>query len=205
MSISNQPDFKGSAWENFATSKAWKLLSAKGTKTVYAKFKNSTSNESSLYSDTIVLTAGGQNDGDTSGRDLGANTVNLPNGSIIQCKDSLDANAVYDVKIVGGKTYLRHITASAFTFNKNLKWKNLIQVGSCSGYIKSDWIRVNTGKNGVAKPTDRVYDVNGDLVKHWLDMTKEQFYKKGGSEGAVFDISNGELNSYSTGSRVVIQ
>lgn len=205
MSISNRPDFKDAIWENFATSKAWKLMSGEGTKTVYAKFKNSSSNESSWYSNTIVLVVAGQNEGDANGKVLGATTVKLTSGSIIQCKDASDANAVYEVKIAGGKTYLRHITASAFKFNKNLKWNNLIQAGSCSGYIKSDWIRVNTGKNGVAKPTDKVYDVNGDLVKHWLDMTTEQFYKKGGSEASVFDISNGELNSYLTGSRVVIQ
>jgi uncharacterized repeat protein (TIGR02543 family) len=43
--------------ETYTTSKAWTLTSGDGTKTVYAKFKDTIGNWSSAYSDTIVLDA----------------------------------------------------------------------------------------------------------------------------------------------------
>jgi YD repeat-containing protein len=44
-----------SAPETFATTKAWTLTSGDGTKTVYAKFKDTPGNWSSAYSNTILL------------------------------------------------------------------------------------------------------------------------------------------------------
>jgi hypothetical protein len=55
MLISNESDFSGAAWEDFATSKSWTLSAGDGVKTVYAKYRSSTNNLSSSYSDTIIL------------------------------------------------------------------------------------------------------------------------------------------------------
>lgn len=57
MQVSNSSDFSGASWESYATSKSWTLASSTtdGTKTVYVKFKDSVGNESSTYSDTIIL------------------------------------------------------------------------------------------------------------------------------------------------------
>ena len=55
MIIGNDPNFIGSSWETFATSKIWTLPSGDGLKTVYAKFKDSGNNLSQTASDTITL------------------------------------------------------------------------------------------------------------------------------------------------------
>jgi len=57
MMISNDSAFTGGTWETYATSKSWTLSSGEGTKTVYAKFKDSASNASTAVSDTITYSA----------------------------------------------------------------------------------------------------------------------------------------------------
>lgn len=44
-----------SAWESYAATKAWTLTAGDGLKTVYAKLKDAAGNESSPFSDTIIL------------------------------------------------------------------------------------------------------------------------------------------------------
>lgn len=56
MVIGNDPNFIGSSWETFATSKTWTLTSGDGVKTVYTKFKDSAGNLSQTASDTITRT-----------------------------------------------------------------------------------------------------------------------------------------------------
>lgn len=55
MMIANDSGFSGGAWETYATSKSWTLASGDGTQTVYVKFKDSSGNTGSTYSDTIIL------------------------------------------------------------------------------------------------------------------------------------------------------
>ncbi len=55
MKISNLADLSDASYEAFASTKSWTLLSGDSTKTVYVQFKDSTSNESGAYTDTIVL------------------------------------------------------------------------------------------------------------------------------------------------------
>lgn len=55
MMISNDSGFSGASWETYATSKSWTLASGDGTQTVYVKFKDSSGNTGSTYSDTIIL------------------------------------------------------------------------------------------------------------------------------------------------------
>lgn len=56
MMVSNDSGFSGASWETYATSKAWTLSAGTGTKTVYIKFKDSSSNTSGAYNDTILYT-----------------------------------------------------------------------------------------------------------------------------------------------------
>lgn len=56
MMVSNDSGFSGASWEAYATSKAWTLSAGTGTKTVYIKFKDSASNTSGAYNDTILYT-----------------------------------------------------------------------------------------------------------------------------------------------------
>jgi hypothetical protein len=131
-------------------------------------------------------------------------SINLPSGiidgDIIQCKNSSNPFAVYIVKIVGDKIYIRHIVSlQIFNYYKHLKWDNLKQVDSLTPYSLSGWIRYNTGANGLPKPTDKVYEINGDQSKHWINMTAQQFLSHGGLDEAIYTVNQGELNLYKTG------
>lgn len=55
MIIANATDFSGEAWEPYTTSRIWTLAGGDGIKTVYIKFKDTVGNESTAYSDTIIL------------------------------------------------------------------------------------------------------------------------------------------------------
>ncbi|MFA7169668.1 MAG: immunoglobulin-like domain-containing protein [Candidatus Paceibacterota bacterium] len=204
MAISNRSDFVDSSWEKYATSKEWKLTDGNGTKTVYAKFKNSNGTESSIYSDDIILEENESGSSEEGGQVLGVSSVKVVSGDIISCQNSSDPNAVYVVRIVGDQKSIRHLTANALKYYSHFNWNNLKQVETLENYRISNWIRVNTGPAEIAKDADRVYEVNDDGIKHWLNMTKEQFYGRGGSEGAVFNVNYKELESYATGENIVI-
>ncbi len=133
----------------------------------------------------------------------GETSVNVIDGDIIQCKDSHDPFAVYIVKIVNGRRYIRHIVSlEIFNFYSHLKWENLIQVDDLKEYTLSGWVRVNTGANGTAGPDDKVWEINGDQTRHHIDMTAEEFLLHGGSEDAIYNINQGELNLYKVGPAV---
>jgi hypothetical protein len=141
--------------------------------------------------------------GDGDGSVKGETSVNVIDGDIIQCANSANPFAVYIVKIVNGKRYIRHIVSlDIFNFYSHLRWENLIQVSSLDGYDLSGWVRVNTGANGTAGPNDKVWEINGDQTRHWIDMTAEEFLLHGGSEDAIYSINAGELNLYKIGAAV---
>lgn len=151
----------------------------------------------------------------TSGAETGSNSKTpyvkgvsiseIAEGDIIQCKTCADPFAVYIVKIVGSVKYIRHIVnVEIFNHYRHLKWENLKQVNSLGDYLMSGWVRVNTGPNGSAKPADKVYEINGDQTKHWINMTAEQFLLHGGSEPAIYNINDGELNLYAAGPDVIM-
>lgn len=132
--------------------------------------------------------------------------VNVIDGDIIQCKNSVDPFAVYIVKVVNGKKFIRHIVSlQIFNHYKHLKWENLIQVESLDGFLLSGWVRVNTGANGAAGGGDRVWEINGDQTKHWIDMTAAEFLLHGGSDEAIYSINPGELGLYKEGAAVKLK
>ena len=204
MALSNLATFADSSWEIFKEGVEWTLTEGNGERTVYAKFKNNCGTESAVYTDTITLGANTNGGDDSSGDVLGDNTIGIYDGDLIQCKSSANPNAVYIVKIVGNQRFIRQIKSDFFKYYKHLSWADVLQVGSLDEFVTSRWVRVNTGTSGTAKATDRVYEINGDWTKHWLNMSKEQFYGKGGSEAEIFSINNGELGSYLTGNNVSI-
>lgn len=55
MKISNQADLAGANWETYVTSKKWTLPNDDGLKTVYVKFRNAGLEESTIFSDSIIL------------------------------------------------------------------------------------------------------------------------------------------------------
>jgi hypothetical protein len=129
--------------------------------------------------------------------------ADIKDGDIIQCTYSDNPFAVYIVKEVGDKKYIRHIVnLNIFNHYKHLQWGNLKQVDSLAGFSLSGWVRVNTGPNGTAGPNDRVYEINGDQTKHWINMTAQQFLTHGGSEESIYSINQGESDLYITGASV---
>lgn len=199
MAISNDPDFADSAWETFADGKDWLLSSGNGTKTVYIKFKNSVGTSSQIFSDEIELAEEGV---DENGVVLGDSTIGVYDGDLIRCPSSSQPHAVYVVKISGNLRFIRQVKSDFFKFYEDYDWDDVKDVDSLDGYIVSRWVRINTDVNGTAKPTDKVWEVNGDWTRHWLNMTTEEFYALGGSEAAIFSINYGELNSYPIGAEV---
>ena len=130
--------------------------------------------------------------------------ITVVDGDIIQCASSSNPFAVYIVKIVGDTKYIRHIVSlEIFNYYGHLKWENLKQVDSLDEYSLSGWVRHNTGPNGTAGPTDKVYEINGDQTKHWINMTAEDFLSHGGSEPAIYSVNQGELDLYATGADVM--
>jgi len=131
-------------------------------------------------------------------------TSEIMDGDIIQCQTCSDPFAVYIVKVVGSAKYIRHIVSiEIFNHYSHLKWENLKQVSSLGEYSLSGWARYNTGANNTAAPTDKVYEINGDQTKHWINMTAEQFLSHGGSEPAIYTVNQGELNLYAAGPDVM--
>lgn len=53
MIISEDANFSGSAWETFISNRSWTLSSATGTKTIYARYRNSYGGLSNIVSDSI--------------------------------------------------------------------------------------------------------------------------------------------------------
>ena len=134
----------------------------------------------------------------------GVSDVTVLDGDIIQCASSSNPFAVYIVKIVGDTKYIRHIVSlEIFNYYGHLQWENLKQVDSLDEYSLSGWVRHNTGPNGTAGPTDKVYEINGDQTKHWINMTAEDFLSHGGSEPAIYSVNQGELDLYVTGADVM--
>ncbi|MBU4116106.1 carboxypeptidase-like regulatory domain-containing protein, partial [Patescibacteria group bacterium] len=130
--------------------------------------------------------------------------ADIIDGDIIQCQTCSDPFAVYIVKVVGGTKYIRHIVSlEIFNHYGHLDWNNLKQVSSLNNYSLSGWVRYNTGANGTAGPNDKVYEINGDQTKHWVNMTAEQFLTHGGSDPAIYTVNQGELSLYSTGADVM--
>jgi len=125
-------------------------------------------------------------------------------GDIIQCQSLDNPFAVYIVKVVGDTKYIRHIVSlEIFNYYSHLKWENLKQVDSLDTYSLSGWARVNTGPDGASGPNDKVYEINSDQSKHWINMTAEDFLTHGGSDEAIYTVNQGELNLYTTGPDVM--
>ena len=212
MAISNSSDFSIVSWEVYTTSKEWTLMDGDGIKTVYAKFKDLSGDVSSIVSDTIALSVSSETatEETTDETTSSGETIQITpysqvlDGDIIQCQSSSNPFAVYIVKTVGDKKYIRHIVSlEIFNYYEHLKWENLKQVDSLNNYSLSGWVRHNTGENGTASPADRVYEINGDQSKHWINMTAEDFLSHGGSDAAIYSVNQGELNLYTTGPDVM--
>ena len=116
---------------------------------------------------------------------------NYTDGSLIRARGD------YKVYIING-SYKRWIqSAEIFNHYGHLNWEDIIEVTSeeLSNYRESWLIRADGDK--------RVYEVNADGTKHWLNMTAEQFSITGRLWGMVYVINSFERDMYRTGANVM--
>ena len=78
-----------------------------------------------------------------------------------------------------------------------MNWSKIIEVTSEERdfYKDSAWFR--------AANDAKVYEVNSDKTKHWLNMAVEEFVASGRGWDGVFIINNQERDFYRTGADVL--
>ncbi|MFH1551702.1 MAG: IPT/TIG domain-containing protein [bacterium] len=111
----------------------------------------------------------------------------------------LRAKGDYKVYIIKGN-YKRWIQSSEI-FNQygHLRWEDVIDVApiELSQYTESWLIRADSDK--------KVYELNADGTKHWLNMTAEEFAISGRLWDMVYIINSFERDFYITGSNVMFK
>jgi len=116
-----------------------------------------------------------------------------PEGSLIR------ASGDYKVYII--KNNYRRWIQSAEIFNAygHLRWQDIIEVSpdELNNYQEAWLIRADGDR--------RVYEVNADGTKHWLNMTAEEFTISGRLWEMVYIINNFERNFYITGAEVMFE
>lgn len=144
-------------------------------------FLESSSGEGTVLADAFTyLTAGGE-------------VGSLSDGSLVR------AVGDYRVYIIKGN-YKRWIqSAEIFDHYGHLKWEDIIEVSpeELAQYQDAWLIR--------AANDFRVYEVNGDGTKHWLNMTAEEFTASGRLWDMVYIVNSFERDFYQTGADILFQ
>ncbi len=116
--------------------------------------------------------------------------VEYPDGSLLRARDG------YKVYVVKGD-YKRWIqTAEIFNYYRHLKWEDIIEVdqGLLDRYFESWLVR--------ADGDDKVYELNADGTKHWLNMSAQEFSQSGRLWDMVYLINAWERDYYRIGSEI---
>lgn len=116
---------------------------------------------------------------------------NYPDGSLIRARGD------YKVYVISG-SYRRWLqSAEIFRAYPHLGWQAVIEVApSERDWYQEAWL--------VRAANDyKVYEINGDGTKHWLNITAEQFSVSGRSWGMVFIINQAERDWYRAGASVM--
>jgi hypothetical protein len=119
-----------------------------------------------------------------------AELLDLPDGSLAR------AVGDYRVYIINGK-YKRHILdGRIFDFYNHLSWNNVHEVDPLilSNYKESFLIR--------AFEDEKVYEINGDKTRHWLNMSAESFTVSGRDWTAISIVNKAERDFYVHGADV---
>lgn len=115
----------------------------------------------------------------------------IADGSLVRAKGD------YKVYIVNGN-FKRHIlSGKIFDFYGHLNWADIQEVESSvrDSYGDSYLVRAANDK--------KVYEINDDKTKHWLNMTAENFTLSGRSWESVFIINDKERDFYKIGADVL--
>lgn len=114
-----------------------------------------------------------------------------PEGSLIRTSGTSE---VYIIK-GGFKRWIQ--TSELFNIYGHFKWEDIIGApeANVSSYQDASLIR---------KAGDfRVYEVNGDGTKHWLNMTAGEFEISGRDWGMIYEVNEEEWEWYATGADVL--
>lgn len=115
----------------------------------------------------------------------------FPDGSLIRAKGD------YRVFVVKGK-YKRWLRSpEIFAAYPHLNWQSIIEVTPA----ERDWYR-DSWLIRVAGDA-RVYEINGDGTKHWINMSAEKFVISGRAWGMVYIVNQAEVNLYRTGAEAL--
>lgn len=117
----------------------------------------------------------------------------LPQGSLVK------STLTPEVYVIKG-TFKRHIlNPKIFSFYPHLDWKQVTEVSPAALelYQQSFLIR--------PAGSPKVYEVNRDGTKHWLNMSAQDFVKSGRSWDAVYVVNKKEAEFYKTGDAIVYQ
>ncbi len=122
---------------------------------------------------------------------LRAVNPNFPDGSLIRAKGS---DKVFVIK----GNYRRWLQSpQIFAAYPHFKWQNIIEVSSAQlNFYQEAWLIRAEGDF-------RVYEINGDQTKHWLNISAEQLVNFGRSWGAVYIVNAMERDLYKTGAEVL--
>ncbi|PJE59787.1 MAG: hypothetical protein COU85_01850 [Candidatus Portnoybacteria bacterium CG10_big_fil_rev_8_21_14_0_10_44_7] len=114
-----------------------------------------------------------------------------PDGSLLRQQGD------FKVYVISGR-YKRWLQAPAILgMYPHFGWQKVIEVTPAKlAYYQDAWLVRAAGDT-------RVYEINGDGTKHWLNMTAEWFSQSGRQWETVYIINSAELNWYRTGSDVL--
>jgi hypothetical protein len=206
MIIANVPDFVGSSWESFTTSKTWTLISGNGSKTVYAQFKNS-SDQSSVISDSITLNVSTPSGGTTAPTAL---TSPAP-GESQEPEESLSLKAGDLVKIVDNPTVyyigadnLRHIFP-----NEKVYYSYYPDFSQVITVALSDLQKYPLGSNMIFAPgtlvklitSAKVYRVDAPNVLRWI-VNEQVFHDLGYNFKMIQDLADVYWSDYIVGADI---
>ena len=114
-----------------------------------------------------------------------------PEGSLLRTKNG------YKVYVINEHGYKRWIqTAEIFNYYNHLKWEDIIEVDKevLDKYKTSRLIR--------ADGDEKVYRLNSDRTRNWLNMTAQEFIEGGRSWKAIFVINSWERDYYNIGAEI---
>jgi len=116
---------------------------------------------------------------------------NYPDGSLLRAKNDMR------VYVISGN-YKRWIQSSAiFNAYSHFGWQNIIEVNQTElDYFQESWLIRADGDS-------RVYEINGDGTKHWLNMSADEFSISGRTWEMVYIVNGAERDLYKTGADVM--
>jgi len=181
MAISNYSDFKNASQIPYQKEIEWNLSDCKPSPnssvcTVYAKFYTQYGVASEVVSDSIIYTNK-------------SNSV-IPDGSLIRSVND------YKVYIVNNN-YKRHILdGKIFDFYGHLNWDSIQEVdpSTINNYQESFLIRASNDY--------KVYEIDNDKTKHWLNITAEEFINSGRKWEMIYVVNKEERDFYKEGEEI---